>query len=97
MIVIRVLLEVKLDQLDAFRAHAADEGRRARALAGCEQYAFFEETGQPGRFLLYEEWASPEAFSAYKSSPELEANGKVIFPMLAVKPNSAYWDAAPLE
>ena len=95
MIIIRVLLVVSPASLEAFREHAADEGKSASALPGCVHYRFFEAVGEPGTVLLYEEWETLEAFEAYKASSAFKANAEKLFPMLAGKPDSAYFDGQP--
>ena len=93
MIVIRVVLKVKPEHLQDFRKLAAVEGAAGRVREGCAEYAFFEDVGDSGRVLLYEEWESDAAFDAYKASPEFADNGKRIFPLLEGKPSSAYYRA----
>lgn len=93
MMVIRVLVQVREGEADAFLAHMREETPRVLALEGCERYAVFAEPGEPNRFLLYEEWASEEAFAAYQASELLAESFRVLGPMMAGPPDSSYFAA----
>ncbi len=97
MIVIRVWLDVAPEHLVAFREHAVAEGVASRTLDGCEAYGFHEGLGTPGRVLLYEEWTDFAAFERYKASAAFADNAKKLMPMLAGKPDSAYYDGRRFE
>ena len=93
MMVIRVLIDVLPEQQDAFVAHMAQEAPTVRAMAGCERYELFAHASEPQRYLLYEEWASAEAFGAYQASDTLKQSFAVLGPMLAGPADSAYFRA----
>ncbi|MEM9073836.1 MAG: putative quinol monooxygenase [Myxococcota bacterium] len=93
MMVIRVVVDVKPDQADAFVAYLNDEATRVRTLEGCERYELFRDPSGAARFLLYEEWASEDAFEAYKASPEFTQSFAVLGPMMAGPPDSSYFQA----
>lgn len=94
MMVIRVLVDVQPDQTEAFVAHLAEEAPQVRALDGCERFELFVDPSAPNRFLLYEEWASAEAFEAYQGSALLRESFAVLGPMMAGPPQSAYYAAS---
>ena len=97
-VVVRVRVQIKPDQIDAFTRYMAQESEQARALEGCERYEVFRATdGDGGTFLLYEEWASQAAFDAYRNSPLLKQSFAVLGPMMAGPPDSAYYSAHAFE
>lgn len=93
MMVIRVIVDVTADQHDAFVATMHEEAAGVRQMAGCERYDLFEDTSRANRFLLYEEWATPAAFDAYRTSDAFQERFAVLKPMMAGPPSSAYYDA----
>jgi quinol monooxygenase YgiN len=93
MFVARIALKIQDPQRDAFRRYAAAEGLAPRTLAGCVEYSFCENVSDPTRVLLYEEWASRDAFESYKASPMFAAVGARLQPMLAAAPKSAYYES----
>ena len=92
-VVIRVVLKVKPDRNEAFVAAMASDAELTRKLDGCERFALYKDIGVPNAYLLYEEWASMKAFDAYRTSKRFQAAGRVLFPMMAGKPDSAYFEA----
>jgi quinol monooxygenase YgiN len=96
MFIARIVLTIQDPQRDAFRQYAAGEGLGPRALAGCVDYSFCEDVAEPKRVLLYEEWATREAFESYKASPSFAAASARLQPMLAEPPRSAYYDSEDL-
>lgn len=95
MMVIRVVVDVKPESVDAFIAHLDDEAPKVRELDGCLRYQLFRDPAEPTRFLLYEEWASEAAFEAYRSSELLSNSFAVLGPMMAGPPDSQYFAASP--
>ena len=91
MVVIRVLLTVKQEHASAFFEYMQRESTEVRKIEGCNRYQVY---GVPhtGDFLLYEEWASKEAFDAYRALPIIQKTREVIGPMLAAPPESAYYE-----
>jgi quinol monooxygenase YgiN len=91
MIVIRVAVEIQETAQERVIAHMKDEVQAVRSLAGCVRYEFFQDVHECGKFLLYEEWNDLESFRAYKQSQRFTDTGKVLFPALVGKPDSAYY------
>ena len=96
MMVIRVLVRVQEGRAEDFLAHMAQETPRVLEFEGCERYAVFADPSEANRFLLYEEWASAEAFEAYRSSELLAESFRVLGPMMAGPPDSSYFSANPV-
>jgi len=91
MMVIRVVVDVRPEHTEAFVAHLREEALQVRELDGCERYELFRDSEREHRFLLYEEWASREAFDAYRESDLLRESFAVLGPMMAGAPDSAYY------
>lgn len=94
MFIARIALEV--DDLEAFRRHAALEVVAVRALPGCVTYRFCQDVTTPSEVLLYEEWSSASSFEAYKSSPLFEEISAGLMPLLTAPPKSAYYESDDL-
>lgn len=77
MIIVAGTIEVDPASRAAFLASRADVMRRSRAEEGCLEYAFSADPLEPGRVVLFERWASPEALDAHiatlRSTPAPEA------------------------
>lgn len=97
MMVIRVVVEVKPDQVDAFVAYLADEARDVREMQGCLRYELFRDPTSDTRFLLYEEWETPQDFAAYQESDRLRQSFAVLGPMMAGAPDSSYFEATAVN
>lgn len=53
---------------DAFLAGRQEAMRRSRAEDGCVAYVFAADPLEPGRVVLFEEWASEEALAAHAAA-----------------------------
>ena len=93
MVVIRVRLTVKPESSDALLAHMQAEVQRNSELDGCEAYALYQNAFDTNAFLLYEEWRDVEAFNSYKTSEAFGQIMSALSPLMAGKPDSAYYDS----
>jgi quinol monooxygenase YgiN len=50
---------------------------------GCAQYDLHVHTGDPGRFLFYESWASPEHLERHAASAHFRAFENIVGDLLA--------------
>lgn len=55
---------------DAIRA-ALEMMEATRREAGCVSYSFSADLADPGAFLVFEEWESPEALAAHFRAPHM--------------------------
>ena len=95
MIIIRVNVTIKPEERSAFVAQIKKEMIDVKqGFAGCARFNLYEDVMDENRFLLYEEWQTAENFKAYQTSDYFQENGKKLFPMMADKPDSAYFEAA---
>ena len=96
MVVIRVKVEVGAENRMVFLENSNNEVPKARQFAGCLNYGWYQELGQEGSFLLYQEWDTQANFDAFRTSAFFKANGDRVFPLLLGKPETAYFDAQTL-
>lgn len=97
MMVIRVVVDVQPSQTEAFVAHLRDEATAVREMPGCVRYELYQDPHTATRFMLYEEWETPEAFAAYQASDLLQESFTVLGPMMAGPPDSGYFEATPRQ
>ena len=94
MLIVRVAVHVKPEGRDAFVAQLTKEHAEVPSrFAGCERFEAFASAIDPNSFLIYEEWASRDAFDAYKTSAYFTEGGKVLFPLMDSGPDSAYYES----
>lgn len=94
MLTIRVAVRVRPEGRDAFVAQLKKEEQEVPAtFAGCQRFAVYRDPGDPGSFLLYEEWADRKAANAYLTSEYFQTAGAVLFPLMDGQPDSAYYES----
>lgn len=92
MIVIRIRIQSKEGQADALAEIINNESTKVRQQAGCVMFELFGSAEDETAFLLYEEWQDKASFEAYKTSEPFGAIGAALPPLLAGKPDSAYYE-----
>ncbi|MFV8753132.1 putative quinol monooxygenase [Nannocystaceae bacterium ST9] len=98
MIVIRVFIEVLPTGRARFVEHIQQEAREVRErFAGVRRYDLFNDPSNPDGFLLYEEWTDRESFRTYRDSDYFVQNRDRLFPLVAGKPDTAYYSAELLD
>ena len=94
MIIIRVNVAIKPEERSAFVAQIKKEMADVKQqFVGCGRFDLYEDVTDENHFLLYEEWQTSENFKAYQTSDYFQENGKKLYPMMATKPDSAYFEA----
>ena len=93
MIIIRVKLDIKAEEIKTLLAYMKTEVQKVNAIDGCEIYAFHQNTNGSNKFLLYEEWRDMDSFDAYKNSDVFKQTMATLSPLMASKPDSAYYDS----
>jgi len=68
MFVLAVYLEVKPENLEAFKEEAAVNARASDAEPGCLRFDFLQQREDPTRFMLYEVYRSEEAFKSHQQT-----------------------------
>ena len=94
MFTVRVSVRVRPGDRQQFVTQLTKEAHEVPALfAGCERFALYADPSDPDNLLLYEEWVSREAASAYMSSDYFKAGGEILFPLMDGSPDSAYYES----
>jgi len=68
---------------DELKRHLLALVEPTRREDGCVQYDLHQSTGEPGRFVFYENWQSRELLERHLQSPHLQAFGAVEEELLA--------------
>ncbi|MEO0564140.1 MAG: putative quinol monooxygenase [Chloroflexota bacterium] len=93
MVVIRILMQIQPQQREAFLKFMANSTTVSTAFSGCLKYQLFQDVNTEDSYLLYEEWETRAQFDAYLASDHMVESRTALFPMMAGKPDSAYFDA----
>ncbi len=94
MVVVRVCLNVKAENIANLREVLASDVTETSAFEGCLRYDVYQDIRDEKGFILYEEWENQQQFDAYKESDYFKEIGGKIFPLLDGDPDSAYYEAA---
>ena len=97
MIVVRVLLSVKSEDRETFLATMRGDVEASRQADGCVRFDLFQSVEGPDAFVLLQEWKDRRSFDDYRNSPGFAERGKSIFPLLAGKPDAAYYAAETIQ
>jgi len=73
MIVAAATFSVPPDRHEALVRAALEITTPSRAEEGCVEYEFWADLQQPGRFHVFEAWATQEAFERHLGTPHLKA------------------------
>ena len=93
MIVIRVLLNVQVDNHSAFKTVMQEDVKATLDFEGCVRFDVFQQINDEDTFMLYEEWETLDHFEVYRRSDYFKRIGEKIFPLVAGQPDSAYYQA----
>lgn len=93
MIVIHVQAKINPENRATFLDQIRHDSLVSRQFAGCARWSWAEDVSEANRFVLYEEWESSEAFSAYRDSEHFKQTGAAMFPLIDGQPITAYYQA----
>jgi quinol monooxygenase YgiN len=69
MLCLHVWLKVKDPaDIEAIRAHLAEQGRLSRCEPGCLRFEVYQSNNDPARFLLAERWESQAALDEHRKA-----------------------------
>jgi quinol monooxygenase YgiN len=66
-------IRVPPDQLEGLRPHMVAMMTASRAEAGCVEYGYAEDVGEPGLIHVFEIWTSQAALDAHFQTPHMAA------------------------
>jgi quinol monooxygenase YgiN len=64
--------------------------------AGCHRYALHRDLAEPARFVIVEQWATPEALQEHATLPHLKQLFADLGPLLAEPPSIVRTSAVPV-
>ena len=73
MFVMQVSLQVKPDQVEAFKAASRENGRHTVQEPGNVRFEFFQQADAPSQFMLLEVYRSSEDMEAHLKSEHFQA------------------------
>ena len=97
MIVLRVKVQVKPENKTKFVDVMKESIDISSKMKGCVQFGLYEDVVDENAFMLYEEWATRADADAYRNSEHFAESGKVLFPLMAGDPDSAYYQAEKFD
>ena len=71
MIVVLVKVETTVDAIDTIRDALVEMEKASQAEAGCHDYTFSQEIGDPSRVRIVEIWESMDALEFHFSTPHM--------------------------
>lgn len=87
-------LENEYELHNSYEAPACQEEiQRNSNLDSCDAYALYQDAFDDYAFLPYEEWRDVDAFNTYKNSNAFKQIMTNLSPLMATKPDSAYYEA----
>lgn len=97
MIVIRVSIQVQPEKRHDFMQFMIHSIALSRGYEGCLKFSLYDDVSDENTFFLYEEWQSLTDFNRYRESEHFKESGAVLFPMMTGAPETAYYEAQPIQ
>jgi quinol monooxygenase YgiN len=92
MLIVHVHIQVKLDQVDAFKAASIENSRNSVKEPGIARFDVLQQQDDPTRFLLVEVYRSAEAPAAHKQTAHYREWAEAVSEMMAVPRSSVKFD-----
>jgi quinol monooxygenase YgiN len=84
MLIVHVNIQVKADQIDAFKAASAENARNSLQEPGIARFDVLQQQDDPTHFLLVEIYRTPEAPAAHKQTAHYQKWAETVADMMAV-------------
>jgi len=84
MLIVHVHIQVKPDQVDAFRAACVENARHSLQEPGIARFDVLQQQDDPTRFLLVEIYRAAEAPAAHKQTAHYQKWAETVADMMAV-------------
>ncbi len=84
MLIVHVQIQVKPDQVEAFKAACVENARNSLNEPGIARFDVLQQQDDPARFLLVEIYRSPEAPAAHKQTAHYRRWAETVADMMAV-------------
>jgi (4S)-4-hydroxy-5-phosphonooxypentane-2,3-dione isomerase len=92
MLIVHVHIQVKPDQIDAFRAACIENARNSLQEPGIARFDVLQQQNDPTQFLLVEIYRSAEAPAAHKQTAHYQNWAGTVADMMAVPRFSVKFD-----
>ena len=92
MLIVHVHIQVKHDQVEAFKAACIENSRNSLQEPGIARFDVLQQRDDPTRFLLVEVYRSAEAPAAHKQTAHYRAWAEAVAEMMAVPRSSVKFD-----
>ena len=83
MLIVHVLIQVKADQIEAFKAATIQNARNSLQEPGIARFDFMEAEDDPTRFVLIEVYRDATAPAAHKETAHYQQWRDTVAPMMA--------------
>lgn len=97
MVVIQVSVKAKPESQDQFERVLREVVAEARGVAGCSRYEWYRSPDVESEVFVYGEFASEDAFAAYRKSAVVKKIGEQLIPLLEARPSFKHFRATVLE
>ena len=98
MLTVQVLVQVKPECVEAFRAATIENARQSRQEPGVARFDVLQQSEEPNGFLLLETYRSSEAQAAHKLTGHYQQWRDAVAPMMAKPRTSTFFqNVFPLE
>jgi quinol monooxygenase YgiN len=84
MLIVHVNIEVKPDQIDAFKTASVENARNSLREPGIARFDVLQQQDDPTRFLLVEIYRTSEAPAAHKQTAHYQKWAETVADMMAV-------------
>jgi quinol monooxygenase YgiN len=84
MLNVHVNIQVKPDQIDAFKAASVENARNSLREPGIARFDVLQQQDDPTRFMLVEIYRTPEAPAAHKQTAHYQKWAETVADMMAV-------------
>jgi (4S)-4-hydroxy-5-phosphonooxypentane-2,3-dione isomerase len=92
MLIVHVQIQVKPDQVEAFKAACIENSRNSLQEPGIARFDVLQQQDDPTRFLLVEVYRSAEAPAAHKQTAHYREWAETVADMMAVPRSSVKFD-----
>jgi quinol monooxygenase YgiN len=93
MLIVHVHIQVKADQIDAFKAATLANARASVQEAGVARFDVCQQADDPSRFVLVEVYREPQAQAAHRETTHYLTWRDTVAPMMAVPRTSVKFEA----
>ena len=97
MLIVHVHIQVKPDQVEAFRAACVENARNSLQEPGIARFDVLQQQDDPTRFLLVEAYRTDEAPAAHKQTAHYKKWDETVTDMMAVPRFSLKFDRVDPE